>query len=258
MQHARMIANKKLVEKAVKARQLREDSVKLASFCEVDWVLVRVENRQKFEGRWFGPYKVLNANILGTYRLQDPSGNVVSTLINGQMLVPAQVQGENIKGLWNSSRIQGALRKRNITLDESSPEVAELFEKESADTPSYDELASIPAKEWKQLLKERPGERSGQVGEGSNERNASLPTAADLEALQQGLREGLDEGLTVESNPQDATSEPVATLASKTPLSPMPRKKAQKSDSFSLLCRTTEWISWMKNLKGYIQTRIRI
>jgi hypothetical protein len=29
--------------------------------------------------------------------------------------------------------------------------------------------------------------------------------------LQQGLREGLDEGLTVESNPQDATSEPVAT-----------------------------------------------
>jgi hypothetical protein len=56
MQHARMIANKKLVEKAVKARQLREDSVKLASFRKGDWVLVRAENRQKFEGRWFGPY----------------------------------------------------------------------------------------------------------------------------------------------------------------------------------------------------------
>ena len=143
MQHARMVANKKLVEKAVKARQLREDSVKLASLRKGDWVLVRAENRQKFEGRWFGPYKVLDASILGTYRLQDPSGNVVSTLINGQRLVPAQVQGEDIKGLWNSSKIQGALRKRNITLNESSPEVAELFEKESADTPSYEELASI-------------------------------------------------------------------------------------------------------------------
>jgi hypothetical protein len=32
MQHARMVANKKLVEKAIKARQLREDSVKLAGF----------------------------------------------------------------------------------------------------------------------------------------------------------------------------------------------------------------------------------
>jgi hypothetical protein len=147
MQYARMIANKKLVEKTIKARQLREDSVKLASFRKGDWVLVRTENRQKFKGRWFGPYQVLDASILGTYRLQDPSGNIVSTLINGQRLIPAQIQGEDIKGLWNSSKIQGALRKRNITLDESSPEVTELFEKESTNTPSYDELASIPAKE---------------------------------------------------------------------------------------------------------------
>jgi hypothetical protein len=210
MQHARMVANRKLVEKAIKARQLREDSVKLASFRKGDWVLVRAENRQKFEGRWFGPYKVLEANILGTYRLQDPSGNVVSTLINGQRLVPAHVQGEDIKGLWNSSKIQGALRKRNITLEESSPEVAELFEKENADTPSYDELASIPAREWKRLTEERSGERSGQVGEGSNG-NASLPTARDLQALEQGIREGLVEGPTVGDILQD-TVEPTVPV----------------------------------------------
>jgi hypothetical protein len=100
-----MVVNKKLVEKAVKARQLREDFVKLVSFRKGDWVLVRAEARQKFEGRWFRPYKVLDAHILGTYRLQDPSGNVVKTLINGQRLVPAHVQREDIKGLWNSSRI---------------------------------------------------------------------------------------------------------------------------------------------------------
>ena len=46
-------------------------------------------------------------------------------------------------------------------------------------------------------------QRSGQVGEGSGS-NASLPTAADLEALEQGIKEGLAEGLTVETAPQDA------------------------------------------------------
>jgi hypothetical protein len=180
-----------------------EDSVKLASFRKGDWVLVRAEARQKFEGRWFGPYKVLEAHILGTYRLQDPSGNVVKTLINGQRLVPAHVQGDDIKALWNSSKIQGALRKRNITLNESSPEVAEIFEKENTDAPSYDELASIPAREWKKLMEKRSGERSGQVGEGSGS-NASLPTTADLEALEQGIKEGLAEAPTVETAPQDA------------------------------------------------------
>jgi len=52
------------------------------------------------------------------------------------------------------------LRKKNITLDEFSPEVAELFEKESIDTLGYDKLASIPAKEWKKLLNKRPEVRS--------------------------------------------------------------------------------------------------
>jgi hypothetical protein len=52
-------------------------------------------------------------------------------------------------------------------------------------------------------MEKRSGERSGQVGEGS-ESNASLPTAADLEALEQGIKEGLAEGPTVETAPQDA------------------------------------------------------
>jgi hypothetical protein len=70
-------------------------------------------------------------------------------------------------------------------------------------TPSYDELAPIPAKEWKKLMEEGLGERSGQVGEGSGS-NASLPTAAELEAFEQGIKEGLAEGLTLETAPQDA------------------------------------------------------
>ena len=59
-------------------------------------------------------------------------------------------------------------------------------------------------------MNERPGVRSELVGEGSD---ASLPTATDLKALQEGLKEGLDEGPTVESNPQDTTNEPVVTCS---------------------------------------------
>ena len=57
-------------------------------------------------------------------------------------------------------------------------------------------------------MNKRLGVRSEQVGEGND---ASLPTATDLEALQEGLKEGLDGGPTVESNPQDTTNEPVVT-----------------------------------------------
>ena len=60
-------------------------------------------------------------------------------------------------------------------------------------------------------MNERPGVRSEQVGEGSD---ASLPTATDLEALQEGLKEGLAKGPAVESNPQDTTNEPVVTRKS--------------------------------------------
>jgi hypothetical protein len=91
--------------------------------------------------------------ILRTYLLSDPEGNVVTNLINGQRLVTANIpEGMTVSKLWNSSKIQGAFRKRNIELTNHSPEVAELFAQENSDTPNYDELASIPAREWKKLM----------------------------------------------------------------------------------------------------------
>jgi hypothetical protein len=189
MQHARIVANKALVDKAIKAQLIRNESVKDVGFREGQWVLVRAEARNKFEGRWYGPYRIDKKMPLGTYRLTDPQGNVVKTLINGQRLVTAHVTDENINRLWNSSKVQGALRKRDIKLMAPSPEVAALFEKENEDTMGYDELASIPKKEWKELLK-RSGERSLQVREGGN---LSLPDATHLKALEEGLTEGLGE-----------------------------------------------------------------
>ena len=206
LQHARMIANQRLVEKAIKAQKMREENVKISSFSESDWVLVRAEARNKFEGRWYGPYRVEKTMPLGTYLLADPKGDIVPTLINGQRLVSARVTDKTIKRLWNSSKIQGSLRRRNIQLDESSPEIVELFERESRDTPSYDELASIPKAEWEKLLKERQ-KRSGDRLEQVEEGNASTPSRslADEERdLEEGLTEGLVETptLTPEEEPE--------------------------------------------------------
>ena len=190
MQHARMVANQKLVNRAIAAGKMRLQAVTESSFKEGDWVLVRAEARNKFEGRWFGPYRINKVMLLGTYRIEDPDGNIVATLINGQRLISAKVTDETRKSFWNSSRIQGALRRRGVTLEDSSPEVAKLFEKESQDVMSYDELASIPEKEWKNV--ERSGDRSGQVREGTDS-TPSQPTAEDLNRVEEGLTEGLSQ-----------------------------------------------------------------
>jgi hypothetical protein len=205
MQHARMNANKKLVDKAIKAKQVRNQLVKEVGFREDQWVLVRAESRNKFEGRWFGPYRIAKKMILGTYLLADPEGNVVANLINGQRLVTANIpDGKVVSKLWNSSKIQGALRRRKIDLTSPSPEVTELFAQENADTPNYDELASIPAKEWMKMMENRKGDGSSQVGKGN--RDPAEPTVEDLDALQAGIREGLREGPAVGDVSQDTAA----------------------------------------------------
>ena len=112
---------------------------------------MRAEERNKFEGRWFGPYRVVKTMPLGTYRLADPKGNKLRTLINSQRLIPARLRGDRVETLWNSSKIQGRLRKYVVQIDTATPEVTELFEKEQNNTPSYDELATIPPDLGKRL-----------------------------------------------------------------------------------------------------------
>jgi hypothetical protein len=81
-----------------------------------------------------------------------------------------------------------------VDLIAPSPEVAELFKKDNVDTPSYDELASIPAKEWKKLMENYTGDSSGQMGKEMQDHDLSQPITADLGALQKGVKEGLEEG----------------------------------------------------------------
>ena len=86
-----MITNQKLVKRAITARKERLQLVKESPFKEGDQVLVRAEARNKFEGRQFSPYQIEKVMILGTYRITDPDGNIIATLINGQRMVSAKV-----------------------------------------------------------------------------------------------------------------------------------------------------------------------
>ena len=171
LQHARMQANRRLIDRAIAAGKVRKELVKESSLSIDQWVLVRAEERNKFEGRWFGPYRVVKTMPLGTYRLADPKGNELRTLINGQRLIPARLRGDRVETLWNSSKIQGRLRKHVVQIDAATPEVAELFEKEQNNTPSYDELATIPPDPGK-----RPGVRLDQVEE-EDQDEQEIPTS---------------------------------------------------------------------------------
>ena len=171
LHHARMQANRRLIDRAIAAGKVRKELVKESSLSIDQWVLVRAEERNKFEGRWFGPYRVVKTMPLGTYRLADPKGNELRTLINGQRLIPARLRGDRVETLWNSSKIQGRLRKHVVQIDAATPEVAELFEKEQNNTPSYDELATIPPDPGK-----RPGVRLDQVEE-EDQDEQEIPTS---------------------------------------------------------------------------------
>ena len=186
LQHARMAANQKLVERAIKAQKLRAAFVKESPFKEGDWVLVRAESRNKFEGRWFGPYQVVKRMLLGTYRLADPKGNVVRTLINGQRLIQAHFEGKSPEEFWNSSKIQGDLRKANISVEKSDPIVEELFAKDNKTPITYDELSTISVRDWKRL--EQSGDSSIQVREGVQQVNPPTDLPKEVETTRSQLQ----------------------------------------------------------------------
>ena len=100
---------------------------------------------------------------LGTYKIEDPQGVEVRILISGQRLIHARVSDASRKQLWNSSRIQGILRRKGMQIDESSREVERLFGEIANETVAYNELATTKESEW--IRMEQSGDVPNQVGE---------------------------------------------------------------------------------------------
>jgi hypothetical protein len=95
---------------------MRNEVVNEHELNEGDWVLVRHENPVKFESNWFGPYQVLEKMLLGTYRLADPRGKELASLVHGNRLINARIgDTETLKKLWASPAAKDQLRARNLS-----------------------------------------------------------------------------------------------------------------------------------------------
>ncbi|KAL1954575.1 hypothetical protein VTO42DRAFT_1051 [Malbranchea cinnamomea] len=159
--HARALANELLLNRAIRTKHIRDQLVKETRFEPGTWVLVRNEGPEKFQPRWFGPYKVLKAHPLGTYALEEPdSGRVLKNLINGNRLIEANVQDPD--RLWSSSAAIRALKRQGLSI-EKPIEVRHIVDAYEPDPISYSELSTITKREWEEA--ERTGIRSEQVGE---------------------------------------------------------------------------------------------
>jgi hypothetical protein len=156
---ARTKANELLLARAIRTKRVRDSTVTKSSFKKGDWVLVRNESGKKFESKWFGPYRVLSSHPLGTYALEEPSGRVLRSLINGSRLLEAKVA--NPTELWTSSAAKAALRRAGLRL--RRPEEVRKVLDDEADIPNYSELSTFTREEWADFR--RNGARHELVGE---------------------------------------------------------------------------------------------
>jgi hypothetical protein len=156
---ARTKANELLLARAIRTKRVRDSTVTKLSFKKGDWVLVRNESGKKFESKWFGLYRVLSSYLLGTYALEELSGRVLRSLINGSRLLEAKVA--NLTELWTSSAAKAALRRVGLRLRRSE-EVRKVLDDE-ADIPNYSELSTFTREEWADFR--RNGARHELVGE---------------------------------------------------------------------------------------------
>jgi hypothetical protein len=162
---ARVDANKKLVEAAIRASLVRDEQFAPKPDVKVGtYVLIRDESPRKFRSKWYGPYKVIMAAPIGTYALEDCHKKIVKSLIHGNRLLPLHNLAVNKEtGQWNSSFNLDTIRSK-FELIAPSNEVREILEQEGILGYSYKELAMITKREWLDL--QSRGLDSSKIGEG--------------------------------------------------------------------------------------------
>lgn len=162
---ARVAANKKLVESAIKASLIRDEQSNIKPAIKVGtYVLIRDESPRKFRSKWYGPYKVIKAAPIGTYALEDCHEKIVRSLIHGNRLLPLNdlvVSKET--GQWKSSFNMDTIRSK-FDLVAPSNEVLETLERDGIPGYSYKDLTMITKREWLDL--QSRGLDSSKLGEG--------------------------------------------------------------------------------------------
>ena len=118
LQSARKEAAIATYERAMKDKTAQHKLIKQHKLEVGQWVLVRHENPQKFEAKWFGPYQVVQKMLFGTYRLQDPNGRELAALVHGNRLIKANIStADELRDLWASPKAKDKLRRRNRNLE---------------------------------------------------------------------------------------------------------------------------------------------
>ena len=168
LQSARTEATIAAYERAFKDSSYRNELVIPHHLDVGDWVLVRHETPNKFEPKWYGPYQIVERMLLGTYRLQDPSGTELEALIHGNRLIKAAIStADGLRDLWASPAVKDMLRKRGIHAEvaPSYPEntailTQQLFEDEGIPLPTTTELPNEHHQPHKRTKKQKLREKA--------------------------------------------------------------------------------------------------
>lgn len=103
IQLARIQAARVTYEQAFKNKQWRDGIVKPHHLNIGTWVLVRHKSPNKFEAKRDCLYQILDKMLLHTYRLQDPKGQELPTLMHGNHLVDTKIN--NTEDTWRLSNV---------------------------------------------------------------------------------------------------------------------------------------------------------
>ena len=153
-------------ERALKDKSARDQMVKPHKLEEGEWVLVRHENPQKFEAKWFGPYQVVQKMLLGTYRLQDPNGRELAALVHGNRLIKANMTtADELQDLWASPKAKDKLRRRNRNLElmPSYAKHTDILDQYLQDNEGDDDLDEILDLEFGDIMPKRNLKRKREI-----------------------------------------------------------------------------------------------
>ena len=169
LQSARKEAAIASYERALKDKSVRDQLVMPHELEEGQWVLVRHENPQKFEAKWFGPYQIVQRMLLETYRLVDPNGRELAALVHGNRLIKANIRtADELQDLWASPQAKDKLRKgnRNVELVPSYSENTDILDQYlQEDEDDENDLNEVPELDMEMDVEPKSLKRKSEIFE---------------------------------------------------------------------------------------------